>query len=243
VEQSALAERLQQGTEPLVIWDVGLGAAANAMAAIECYEMLAAQGPVRPLQIVSFENDLDSLTLALRHREKFTYLRHGGPATLLKEGAWQSRTLPGLSWTLLQGDFMDLMVEAPAAPDLIYYDLFSSKSEPHQWTQEMFVKLLSCCQSKPAELFTYTTSTAARVSLLAAGFHVAHGQSSGAKVETTIALTPTAVAQRWGNQHRLLGKEWLARWERSQAKIPVGLEGSAADEFAARIRQHQQFVL
>src|SRR5205807_5501832 len=50
IEQSNLAERLRlsESDAPLVIWDVGLGAAANAMAAILCYEEQAANVPVRP---------------------------------------------------------------------------------------------------------------------------------------------------------------------------------------------------
>src|SRR3981189_1373283 len=53
IEQSNLAERVRlcandnpENTAPLIIWDVGLGAAANAMAAIQCYEEQAAAGPV-----------------------------------------------------------------------------------------------------------------------------------------------------------------------------------------------------
>src|SRR5438552_12912287 len=87
--------------EPLVIWDVGLGAAANAMAAIRCYEEQAASGPVRPMQIISFENDLDSLRLAFRHNDRFPYLRHSGPAGILDRGQWQSKQHAGLSWLLL----------------------------------------------------------------------------------------------------------------------------------------------
>src|ERR1041385_6793737 len=57
VEQARLAERLdERSIEPLILWDVGLGAAANAMAAIECYENAR---PQRPLHLISFENDLD----------------------------------------------------------------------------------------------------------------------------------------------------------------------------------------
>ena len=62
VEQSRLAERLRLvdggSKEPLVIWDVGLGAAANAMAAIRCFEAQAAEGIAqRAMHLVSFEND------------------------------------------------------------------------------------------------------------------------------------------------------------------------------------------
>ena len=91
VEQAQLAARLAEANpEALVIWDVGLGAAANAMAAIECYEAQASLGAVRSLRIISFENDLDSLRLALRHGDKFPYLRHGGPAGILARGEGQA---------------------------------------------------------------------------------------------------------------------------------------------------------
>ena len=48
VEQSQLAERLRDAAnpEPLIIWDVGLGAAANAMAAVRTYESATLLGPV-----------------------------------------------------------------------------------------------------------------------------------------------------------------------------------------------------
>src|SRR6267142_831994 len=57
IEQSNLAARVRlcandnpKRIAPLIIWDVGLGAAANAMAAIQCYEEQAAAGPVRELR-------------------------------------------------------------------------------------------------------------------------------------------------------------------------------------------------
>lgn len=52
--------------EPLVVWDVGLGAAANAMATIHAVEAMPAELRQRKLLIDGFENDLDSLKLALR---------------------------------------------------------------------------------------------------------------------------------------------------------------------------------
>src|SRR5207244_12459820 len=78
VEQSRLVERLQTpGDEPLVIWDVGLGAAANAMAAILAVE--SAPQPLRSMTLVSFENDLDSLQLALANIGLLTHLHAAAP--------------------------------------------------------------------------------------------------------------------------------------------------------------------
>jgi queuine tRNA-ribosyltransferase len=242
VEQPQLAARFAASPEPLVIWDIGLGAAANAMAAIGCYESQASLGKVRPLHLISFENDLDALRLALRHDEKFTYLRHGGPAGILRDGEWRSKRFPGLSWSLVQGDFLVTHAQAPARPDLIFYDMFSSKTHCEQWTLELFRRLFAVCGGGPTELFTYTHSTAARAALLAAGFFVARGRPAGAKEETTIAFTPAALGSRTTCSYDLLAAEWIARWDRSQAKFPRELAPEDQPAFAAQIRRHAQFV-
>jgi len=247
VEQSQLAQRVQlreeetlENASPLVIWDVGLGAAANAMAAIQCYEEQAAKGPVRPLRIISFENDLDSLRLAWRHQDRFLYLRHGGPAGILQQGNWQSKTHPGLSWRLLNGDFLETMTEAPARPDLIFYDMFSAKTSAETWTLPAFQKLFAACGTGPSELFTYTCSTAIRAALLIAGFYVAKGRSTGPKTETTIALTPAAVLSHIG--HELLPADWLTKWERSGAKFPAAIPLDQHSLLTETIRTHAQFT-
>ena len=143
IEQSRLEERLREATsEPLVIWDVGLGAAANSMAAIRCYEELADAGArLRPLKIVSFENDLDSLKLAFAHSDKFTYLRHGAPASILAEGRWRSKRHPELNWELVEGDFLDVLENEIDAPDLVFYDMFSFKTQAREWTRGAFARL------------------------------------------------------------------------------------------------------
>ena len=130
---------------------------------IQCYEHQAALGPVRPMHIISFENDLDSLRLAFANNEKFTYLRHSGPSWILKEGRWQSKDHAGLSWELIPGDFLESMSQASRPPDIIFYDLFSSKTHSTAWTLEAFRRLFAACAGRSAELFTYTVATSARV--------------------------------------------------------------------------------
>lgn len=122
VEPSGLAAKLQSEGPALVLWDVGLGSAANAMAAIECYDATAREGvPVRPLRILSFETDLDPLRLARRHNDKFPYLRHSAPAAILSEGRWHSKEHPGLTWELIPGSFPESLPQAE--PDIVFYDL------------------------------------------------------------------------------------------------------------------------
>ena len=62
VAQSRLVERLLQPGPALVLFDVGLGAAGNALAAIRAAR--AAPPGRRPLALVSFERELGALSLA-----------------------------------------------------------------------------------------------------------------------------------------------------------------------------------
>jgi queuine tRNA-ribosyltransferase len=248
VEQSNLGDRVRlsageapESAEPLVIWDVGLGAGANAMAAINCYEEQAALGPVRPMHIISFENDLDSLRLAFRHNRDFPYLRHSGPAAILTDGRWQSRQLPGLSWMLIPGNFLNTMAQATNPPDLIFYDMFSTKTSGDLWTFSAFRQVFEACSSRAAELFTYTCSTANRAALLAAGFFVARGRNAGEKLETTIAQTPAAFHSPLAARHEMLSDDWLEKWNRSAAKFPAEIDPLQQSNFEDLILQHEQF--
>jgi len=248
VEQSNLGDRVRlsaseapETAEPLVIWDVGLGAAANAMAAINCYEEQAVLGPVRPMHVISFENDLDSLRLAFRHNRDFPYLRHSGPAAILTDGRWQSRQHPGLSWVLIPGNFLNTMAQATNPPDLIFYDMFSTKTSGDLWTFSAFRQVFEACAGRAAELFTYTCSTANRAALLAAGFFVARGRNAGEKLETTIALTPAAFHSPLAPRREMLSNDWLEKWNRSAAKFPAEVEALEHSHFEDLIRGHEQF--
>ncbi|MGA0029882.1 MAG: tRNA guanosine(34) transglycosylase Tgt, partial [Opitutales bacterium] len=243
VDQSDLSGRLAlpEGKSPedvpaLIVWDIGLGAAANAMAAIQCYEAEAAKGPVRRMRVISFENDLDSLRLALTHKNRFEYLRHSGPDAILARQAWESRQFPGLSWELHVGDFWATATQASAKPDLIFFDFFSHKTDTACWTLPQFRRLHELCDpQKPAELFTYSASTAVRVALLNAGFHVAIGTGTGVKKETIVALTPNYVRPC---RYALLTPEWLEKWRRSSAKFPEALSPEQQAEVEKRIEGH-----
>jgi len=234
VEQSRLSERLRAPSNaPLVIWDVGLGAAANAMAAIA-----AAQGHpavARPLLLVSFENDFDSLELALDHIRWFEHLRHPAPRALLRSGCWTSKDRL-IEWRLMRGDFAACKTRAPA-PDVVFFDPFSFKTDVGLWTLNAFRELAALWVDQAVELFTYTYSTSVRAAMLAARFYVAKGLATGPKAETTIALTPRAVAAVHG--HELLGSEWLSRWRRSDAQMPLG--AGPDTDWRAAIEGHPQF--
>jgi queuine tRNA-ribosyltransferase len=237
VEQSRLVERVQAGgSEVLVVWDVGLGAGANAMAAIHAVESCGVGAQRRALKIVSFENDLDSLELALDHPRWFKHLRHPAPRSLLAQRSW-SNPAAALDWQLLVGDFNVQKFAAPP-PDIIFFDPFSFKTDGALWTQAAFAELLQICSGSATELFTYSYSTSVRAAMLAAGFHVAKGRSAGPKPETTIGLSPRAAALDHGRE--LLGREWLDKWRRSDAQAPYG-SGAQDDSWRDAIPAHAQF--
>jgi len=239
IDQSDLKRKLSSADESeLIIWDVGLGAATNAMAAIHCFEEVPSTS--KSLKIISFESDLDSLRLALMHPLKFTYLKHPAPVLLLKNGEWKSKC-GRLSWQLVEGDFRKKITQS-ACPDLIFYDPFSYKTDSELWSLECFQKIAHHLGDHAAELYTYSASTRVRAALLVAGFFVAKGVGSGPKVETTLAFLNPLTSTR-APFSAMLSDEWLKRWERSQAQWPDEIIGEQAiADFIARMRSHPQFT-
>ena len=194
VEQSKLLERIGNAEDSaLIIWDVGLGSAANAMAAINAIESIPADVRPRKVKIISFENDLDALRLALGHRGLFRHLRHGGPEALVKAGNWTSKC--GLiEWQLCEGDFAVLKFEAEA-PHLIFFDPFSEKNDQVLWTEQSFREIHECLNTQSTLMFACTNSQSGRSAMFGAGFFVARGQAMGPLSETTVALTEKALRQ------------------------------------------------
>ncbi|MDQ3301019.1 MAG: tRNA guanosine(34) transglycosylase Tgt [Myxococcota bacterium] len=231
IEPSTLVARALAGVRPIVVWDVGLGAAHNAMALVRVLDATPAHAPV---ELVSFEHDLDALRLALDHTKQFAHLRHPAPHLLAHHGAYARANL---TWALVPGDFLATFAAAPQ-PDVIFYDPFSSKTDTTLWTLATF-RALRAHLAKPVELFTYSSSTAVRSSLLAAGFHVARGVASGPKPETTIALIPGDPAFAC---HPLLGRAWLERRARSTAPFGTDVPSDQHPDLERAIRTHAQFA-
>jgi hypothetical protein len=236
VEQGQLAERLQApgAPEPLVLLDVGLGAATNAVAALTCAAGLPARR--RALEVYSFEVDLAPLRLALADPAGFPFLVPFREAAegLMRDGAWEGE---GLSWRLLLGDARGHLAPGRLPPaELVFFDPFSPASNPEMWTPATLAQVHACCRSEPAAralLTTYSAATPTRVSLLLAGFYVGAGLSTGTKGETTVAgLHPSALQAP-------LGARWLERWERSSARAPHGEPLTPALE--AQLRTHPQW--
>jgi tRNA U34 5-methylaminomethyl-2-thiouridine-forming methyltransferase MnmC len=240
LDQACLAERLREHGPELVIYDVGMGVAANALAAIECF---VTGRPSRDLRVVSFEKHRDALELALAHEARFPWIaRHrAAVADLLGQGRW-SAVIPGdggaqatsqVSWELHEGDFRGLDLSGLPRADLVFFDFYSSKTGAALWSARCFGKLRDRAASS-AELFTYSTSTAARAAMLLAGWCVGTGHATEHKRETTIAaIDPRRLA-------RPLGLDWLTKLARSSNPFPEDWR-DRGDEAVARIRSHEQF--
>jgi queuine tRNA-ribosyltransferase len=245
VEQSCLSSRLiapSVSNDELVIWDVGLGAAFNAMAAVHCFESQGKDGrdAVRPLRLMSLECDLDSLRLAVKDPRLFPHLRHGAPHELLRNAVWNHDS-GLLRWELVEGPFLEKFETTPA-PDLIFYDPFSYKTDSEFWTAAAFSRVFAKSSAKSAELYTYSASTAVRVALLTAGFFVAEGVGMGPKSSTTIAFTRASGVAGHPLAPPLLGQDWLSRWKRSHSKFPGGLADEDKSAFEKRFEAHPQFT-
>jgi queuine tRNA-ribosyltransferase len=237
-----LARAAEAHTEPLVVWDVGLGAAHNAMAGVAALDAAGMRGEVRrPVAIVSFENDLDALRLALTHVTKFPHLQHAGPPTVLRSAGWTSKKAP-IAWSLVPGDFA-VELDAQPRPQLIWFDPFSANADGPLWTLATFARIMRHCAAEGATLHTYSSSTAVRAKMLAAGWFVIAAPGAGARAESTVAVSTAATAAAacaWSGGHAL-GKDWLAKWERSSAKGGEGLDESERAAFDEAVRAHPQF--
>ena len=226
-------ERLKSLSE-VVIWDVGLGAAHNSMAVIHEFLDKDFAGKIR---IVSFENDTDPLKLALRNAHAFPHLHHAAPHELLKHNKWISPK-GNIEWELIQGDFAQAF-QGAAKPHVIFYDPFSMHTNTELWSEEAFARIYDYCDGNDVQLLNYSASTAVRATLLAAGFYVGYGPSTGPKSTTTVAFNKATLAQELGMT--LLGQEWLTRWEKSDARTARTLSRSDEKEFEEKIRRHEQF--
>jgi tRNA U34 5-methylaminomethyl-2-thiouridine-forming methyltransferase MnmC len=233
VDQSRLAQRLQTEGPPLHVWDMGLGAGTNAVAALTCAR--------RQLKVVSFEIDLAPLRLALADAEGFPFLQPFAEAAhaLLTSRRWSE----GLSeWELHLGDSAALWRERKHArgarepADIIFFDPFSPASNPALWTPGAFQLLRGHAREDGdgCTLFTYSAATPTRVSLLLGGFFVGTGVATGMKRETTVAATRRELLLA------PLDARWLARWERSTAQGPHG--GESNEEVRSAVSAHRQFT-
>ena len=206
VAQSRLAERLvAPDPSPLVLFDIGLGIAANSLAVLERFRAVSGaeamaggisgvKASVRDLHLISFETDLSGIAEAMKHPQHFPFLSRseGVIQTLLRERRYSEQNSEATClWELKEGDFRKFLLELPS-PELIYYDLYSPRTCPDLWTHETFALLFRSTHERRALglsslLVTYCAASSVRAAMKTAGFAVTIGAPTMKKRETTLA--------------------------------------------------------
>ena len=246
VRQLNICERLRNGSGEFVIWDIGLGAAANAIATLRALRESSGS-----LRLISFDNTREPLEFALQNSGALGYLAgyENQVAGLLRDrcAEFENGKLK-VNWEFHLGDFPELLPNLKLKtqnsklppPHAIFYDAFSPAKNPAMWTQPVFENLFRAFDpARPCALTTYSRSTLLRTTLLLAGFFVGTGRATGMKEETTVAAnTLDLIAEP-------LGSRWLERALRSDSaeplREPVYIRLPLSPETAAALRRPPQF--
>lgn len=223
--------------QEVVVFDVGLGAAANALAAIACRNALATRGhAVRPLRLVSFENDLGALRFALAHAAELDYPLGHEPAleALIDHARWDEA--PGLTWELRLGNFSELIHEEPSRADIVFLDPFSPGTNPAMWSVPTLEGIFRRGRPDAAmRLVTYSTAPATHAALLLAGFYVGAGPPAKGGRPTTEADSD------FDRLSAPLDLRWLRRWRRERAPWPCETPVAARPKVRAALMKHLQW--
>jgi queuine tRNA-ribosyltransferase len=220
VRQSRLRERLAQG--PLAVFDVGMGAGSNALAA----RRAAMETPSDvALNLISFERDLDALTVALGEPEVFGLQGEPGEAAraLLSSGQHQHQRA---FWQLRHGELLQTLAAESLRADIVFWDPYSPKANPDLWTVAAFTAIRRVAGPR-CTLFTYSASTTVRLALLLAGWAVGVGEAIGEKAHTTAAAVSV------GDVDRPLDRAWLKRLHRTDLRLPSDAPADAVERATA----------
>jgi tRNA U34 5-methylaminomethyl-2-thiouridine-forming methyltransferase MnmC len=243
VNQFKLRERLQNHSGEFVIWDVGLGAAANALTVLRATREIACH-----IRLVSFDHTLEPLEFALKHTAELGYF--GGYENHLKQFLCGHRVTfqdgpQTVNWEFHHGDFPTLLKSKISnlkfqKPHAILFDAYSPARNPAMWTLPLFTNLFQLLDPKrPCALPTYSRSTILRVTLLLAGFFVGVGHATGEKEETTIAANDLSLIAE------PLDRRWLERARRSHSAEPmiepVYCTAPLSDNTWKKLQLHPQF--
>jgi queuine tRNA-ribosyltransferase len=245
-DQLHLARRAAETTGEFVVWDIGLGGAANACAALHALRDTSCR-----VRLISLDRTSEALRFALQHAAALGYFGElTDPANLLlANGETYFRFgQADVVWTFLPGEIPELLAKPPGSqprlnpfpPHAILFDPCSIIRNPEMWTLSLFENLfLQLDPARPCSLSTYSRSTMIRVTLLLAGFHVGQGDPTGLKEETTVAANDPALLAR------PLPLKWLTRVRLSGAAepmiAPVYRQTALTADHWIRLLAHPQF--
>jgi len=242
VNQLRLVERLSAHDGEFAIWDVGLGAAANALTVLRATREVSSS-----IRLISFEQTLEPLRFAFGHRSALGYFE-GYEAVvnqLLSEHRIEfENDRQQVKWECLVGDFPSFLRQPDARalpkPHVVLFDPWSPAKNPAMWSAPLFADLFNLLDpARPCVLPTYSRSTMTRVALLLAGFWVGAGRAAGRKEQTTIAANAPVLIDEPLDQH------WLERARRSPSAEPlcesVYRQAPLSPATWERLQRHPQF--
>ena len=269
VRQLKIRERMKTGTGGFVVWDVGLGAAANALTLLRLTRDLP-----RPLRLVSFDDTSGPLEFALAHAQQLGYFHEYKKTArnlLAQRSIEFTDDLRQVKWDFHLGDFPAWLAQSvnrrsvgvqalacpgnrlkpelqrehhvnvvSVAPHAIFFDAFSPAKNPAMWTLPLFTNLFQYLDpQRPCSLTTYSRSTMFRVTLLLAGFFVGRGVATGPKEETTVAANSLELIDS------PLDRRWLERARCSDSAEPLTepfyRKAPLTAESWEKLRAHPQF--
>lgn len=228
-------QRRSQHTHKFIIWDVGFGAAANAIAVIEDLKFVK-----NSIEIYSFDKTTSAIEFALSRMEDLDYL--GSYKEVLKQLLCKKvvEPFPHIRWILKLGDFREQLKNTLISPHSILYDPYSPSVNPEMWNLEHFQLLYQCLSWKsPCLLTCYSRSTSIRTTLLLSGFCVGTGFSIGEKAETTVASNYLHLLSQ------PLAPKWLEKVLNSTNSAPLKTEiytqSKISEEEFKILKSHPQF--
>jgi hypothetical protein len=219
VNQLHLPDRIAAHPGEFVIWDIGLGSAANVLTVFSATRDIKCS-----LRVISFDRTTEPLQFAVKHACELGYVAgfENPIEQLLQNGRVSfGNDKQSISWEVRVADFpkwLDGEIKAKIAPtpDAILYDPFSLAKNPAMWTPQVFSNVFRLLDpQRPCAMPTYSRSTMLRVTLLLAGFFVGAGHATGEKEETTIAANNLSLLSE------PLGLDWLRRARISGSAEPM----------------------
>lgn len=243
VQQLCLPARIAANADRFVIWDVGLGAAANVLTVLRAARHIPAT-----VQIVSFDCTLEPLKFAIQNADCLKYLSgyesHLANLTVGQSAHFRNDRLQ-VDWTIHHCDFPALLEDSLEislpVPHAILFDAFSPAKNPAMWSYSVFSRLFQRLRPNiPCALATYSRSTLLRVTLLLAGFFVGSGRATGEKEETTIAANARELIES------PLDRSWLKRARNSTSAEPLWdssyRQQQLSEKTLERLLSHPQFL-
>jgi len=270
VKQLRLAERLANHQGEFVIWDVGLGAAANVLTVLRAAKSTIASLDVQsslldvpcspcPLRILSFDHTIEPLRFALENAAPLGYFTG---YEIIVENFLRDHQITfsdgnrEITWQLHLGDFPSL-IRNPSLrrddasegrqseirnfpPHCILFDAFSPAKNPAMWTQPLFADLFRLLD--PARPCALPTYS--RSTMLRVSLLLA-GFYVGVGHATGEKEETTIAANTLELISEPLDKKWLQRAQNSTSAEPmwepVYRQAPLSPETWGKLQHHPQF--